>query len=63
MKAKVMPLFLVLISLLLLAGCNGKVQSKQENGLQIHSLSTAIGAVDSSNIDEQKITYSLNLTN
>jgi hypothetical protein len=63
MKAKVTSVFLIIIIPLFLAGCNGKVQSQQENGLQIHNLSIAMGALDSSNFDEQKVTYSLNLTN
>jgi len=63
MKAKIIPLFLILVILLLLAGCKGQVQLQQENGLQIHNLSTAIGAVDSSNSDEQKVSYSFSITN
>lgn len=46
----------------LLIGCNTS-NPVSKTGLQIYDMSTALGAVDNNNIDKQKLSYSVTVTN
>lgn len=62
-KSKFIIVIAISLITLNLVGCNNKIQSQQESGLQVNILSTALGAVNVNSMEEQKLTYSFGLTN
>jgi hypothetical protein len=63
-KLSILLSALILVVPLLFMGCSAnQIQPQKNGGLQINSLSTAISAVNETNTDEQKFSYSFSLTN
>jgi len=66
-KTLTLTLTLTLFCTMLVFGCTGVDQgnndTNKKTGLQIYSMSTGLGAVSNDNIDQHRLTYTINLTN
>jgi hypothetical protein len=67
LKQKISVLTIISTLALLLFGCNGlelgKNNSDEETGLQIYSMSTGLGSISNDNLDQQRLTYNISITN
>jgi hypothetical protein len=64
-KGNIRFLVLVIILALTIVGCSraGNLEGTQKIGLDISTMSTGIGSVDTNSHDIQRFSYSINLTN